>query len=246
MERKNLSVKEKMLFTAIFKEYQNKINTYIEEEGNKYKRVDKYSLLLKLSLDRDYVKINNWINLEIACLELNKEMVELAVLSNYAWKELNVDKKKDFVNKIRIFFIDKESVIFGDSPSIVKPMSDLFWHCIINNLNSQFMDSYDKIYEQYQLGKSYYLKIEKYYYDNLEISNNNKLLTNKESIEYLKKINLEFRYCYTNLHSLIDMYNKQIIKLNLDNVNQIKKEIEICKINIDKFIRLIEMLLIEN
>ena len=42
------------------------------------------------------------------------------------------------------------------------------------------------------------------------------------------------------------MYNKQIIKLNLDNVNQIKKEIEICKINIDKFIRLIEMLLIEN
>lgn len=136
MEIKNLSVKEKMLFTAIFKEYQNKINTYIEEEGNKYKRADKYSILLKLSLDRDYVKINNWINLEIACLELNKEMVELAVLSNYAWKELNVDKKKDFVNKIRIFFIDKESVIFGDSPSIVKPMSDLFWHCIINNLNS--------------------------------------------------------------------------------------------------------------
>ena len=53
------------------------------------------------------------------------------------------------------------------------------------------MDSYDKIYEQYQLGKSYYLKIEKYYCDNIEISNNNKLITNKESIEYLKKINLE-------------------------------------------------------
>ena len=136
MERKNLSVKEKMLFTAIFKEYQNKINTYIEEEGNNYKSSDKYSLLIKLSLNRDYVKINNWINLEISCMELNKEMVELAVLSNYAWKELNIDKKKDFVNKIKIFFIDKESVIFGNSPSIVKPMSDLFWKCIISNLNS--------------------------------------------------------------------------------------------------------------
>lgn len=104
------------------------------------------------------------------------------------------------------------------------------------------MDSYDKIYEQYQLGKSYYLKIEKYYCDNIEISNNNKLITNKESIEYLKKINLEFRYCYTNLHSLIDIYNRQIIKLNLDNVNQIKIEIERCKINIDKIICLIEKL----
>lgn len=104
------------------------------------------------------------------------------------------------------------------------------------------MDNYDRIYEQYQLSKSYYLKIEKFYYDNLEITQKNQIIADKQSIGDLIKFNLEFRYCYTNLHSLIDVYNKQIIKLNLDNVNQIKIEIERYKINIDKIINLIDKL----
>ena len=104
------------------------------------------------------------------------------------------------------------------------------------------MDIYDRIYEQYQLSKSYYLKIEKFYYDNLEITQKNQIIADKLSIEDLRKFNLEFRYCYTNLHSLIDVYCKQIFKLNLDNVNQIKIEIERYKINIDKIINLIDKL----
>ena len=76
----------------------------------------------------------------------------------------------------------------------------------------------------------------------MNITQKNQIIADKQSIEDLRKFNLEFRYCYTNLHSLIDVYNKQIIKLNLDNVNQIKIEIERYKVNIDKMINLIDKL----
>lgn len=104
------------------------------------------------------------------------------------------------------------------------------------------MDSYDKIYEQYELCKSYYLRIDRFYYQNFEISPMNELLVEKHFIDELRSLNQEFRSCYINLHLMIDNYSKQLIKLNTDNANLIKVEIERYKIQIDSIVKLIERL----
>jgi len=104
------------------------------------------------------------------------------------------------------------------------------------------MDSYDKIYEQYELSKSYYLRIDRLYQQNFEISNQNKLLVEKHFIDDLQKLNQEFRSCYIKLHLLIDSYGKQFIKLNTENVNLIKLEIERYRAQIDNIVKLIERL----
>jgi hypothetical protein len=101
------------------------------------------------------------------------------------------------------------------------------------------MDNYDKIYEQYELCKSYYLKIDKFYYQNFEISPKNELMTEKHFIDELCRFNQEFRSCYINLHLVIDNYNKQLIKLNTDNVKVIKAEIERYKMHLDNIVKLI-------
>jgi hypothetical protein len=104
------------------------------------------------------------------------------------------------------------------------------------------MDSYDKIYEQYELCKSYYLRIDRLYQQNFEISGQNKLLVEKHYIEDLKRLNLEFRSSYIKLHLLIDSYGKQFIKLNTENVTLIKLEIERYRALIDNIVKLIERL----
>jgi len=104
------------------------------------------------------------------------------------------------------------------------------------------MDSYDKIYEQYELSKSYYLRIDRLYQQKFEISDQNTLLVEKYLIDEIQRLNQEFRSCYIKLHLLIDNYGKQFIKLNIENVNVIKHEIERYKIQIDSIIKLIERL----
>ena len=133
MESKNLSVKEKMLISAIIKEYWNRLNPLIQKQKSS---ILGNNPLLTNIVDKDLNKVNNWINLEIASMGLNSDMVDLAVFSNYAWKELDSEKKKEFVQKIKIFFFEKDSIIFGNGNSLVKPTSDLAWQAIFNHLNS--------------------------------------------------------------------------------------------------------------
>jgi hypothetical protein len=104
------------------------------------------------------------------------------------------------------------------------------------------MDNYDKIYEQYELCKSYYLKIDRFYNQNFEISPKNELLVEKHFVDELSKLNQEFRSSYINLHLMIDNYSKQYVKLNTDNVKLIKIEIERYKMQIDSIVKLIERL----
>lgn len=133
MESKDLSVKEKMLISAILKEYWNRLNPLMQKQkstllGN--------NPLLTNMVDKDLNKVNNFINLEIASMGLNADMVDLAVFSNYAWKELDSEKKKEFIQKLKLFFLNTDSIIFGNGNSLVKPMSDLAWNAIFNHLNS--------------------------------------------------------------------------------------------------------------
>jgi uncharacterized protein YaaW (UPF0174 family) len=86
-------------------------------------------------LDNELGKLKNWVNLEIACLELPPDMIELAVISNYAWKELDSEKRKEFVSKIKIFLLNSDAIVFSKS-SLVKPMSDIVLMGTFNNLNS--------------------------------------------------------------------------------------------------------------
>lgn len=104
------------------------------------------------------------------------------------------------------------------------------------------MNKYDKIYEQYELCKSYYLKIDRFFHQNFEITTNNKLITEEKQIYELKNLNQDFRSCYINLHILIDNYSKQFVKINTDNVQLIKTEIEKYKTQIDSIVKLIEKL----
>lgn len=104
------------------------------------------------------------------------------------------------------------------------------------------MSKYDKIYEQYELCKSYYLRIDRFYHQNFEISPDNKLLANHNQIEELKNFNKEFRSCYIKLHLFIDNYNNQVVKINADNVQLIKTEIEKYKTQIDSIVKLIKKL----
>ena len=104
------------------------------------------------------------------------------------------------------------------------------------------MDNYDKVYEQYELCKSYYFKIDRFYYQNFEISSNNELLAEKHFVDELSRYNQEFRSCYTNLYLMIDNYNRQLIKLNKDNINVIKTQIERYKSHIDNIVKLVQKL----
>lgn len=100
------------------------------------------------------------------------------------------------------------------------------------------MNNYDKIHEQYELCKSYYLKIDRFFQENFDISQSKKLSIESKSNYELNKLNQEFRACYINLHLLTDNYSKQYIKLNEDNVQYIKTEIERYKNQIDNIINL--------
>ena len=104
------------------------------------------------------------------------------------------------------------------------------------------MNKYDKIFEQYELCKSYYLKIDRFFHQNFEISPTNKLLVEKKHIDELSKFNQEFRSCYINLHLLTDNYSKQYVKINTDNVQLIKTEIERYKTQIDSIFKWIKKL----
>ena len=102
------------------------------------------------------------------------------------------------------------------------------------------MNNYDKIHEQYELCKSYYLKIDRFFQQSFDISQSNRLLIEKKYNYELNKLSHEFRACYINLHLLTDNYSKQYIKLNVENVQFIKTEIEKYKNRIDNIINLCE------
>jgi uncharacterized protein YaaW (UPF0174 family) len=121
MENKNLSVKEKMLFAAILKDYWERLNSVIQKQ--KTSTFGNNPMFVNI-LDNDLIRVENWVNLEIASLELNADMIELSVISKYAWKELDSEKKKEFTQKIKIFLLDEDSVVFSEK-SLVKPMSDI-------------------------------------------------------------------------------------------------------------------------
>lgn len=130
---KNLSVKEKMLIAAILKDYWERLNTLMQKQ--KTTVLGNNPLLTNL-MNNDLIKVKNWVSLEIATLELEADMLELAVISNFAWKELDSEKKKEFVQKIKIFLLNDDAVVFNNKNSLVKPMSDLVLHGVFNNLNS--------------------------------------------------------------------------------------------------------------
>jgi len=130
---KNFSVKEKMLIAAILKDYWERLNTLMQKQ--KTTLLGNNPLLTNL-MNNDLIKVKNWVSLEIATLELEADMVELAVISNFAWKELDSEKKKEFVQKIKIFLLNDDAVVFNNKNSLVKPMSDLVLHSVFNNLNS--------------------------------------------------------------------------------------------------------------
>jgi uncharacterized protein YaaW (UPF0174 family) len=133
MENKNLTVKEKMLIAAILKDYWERLSTLLQKQ--KSSLLGNNPMLLNIQ-NNELVKLKNWLVLEIACLELTPDMIELAVISNYAWKELDSAKKKEFIQKIKIFLLNDDAVVFSNKNSLVKPMSDLMWHAVFNNLNS--------------------------------------------------------------------------------------------------------------
>lgn len=133
MESKNLSVKEKMLIAAILKDYWERLNTLMQKQ--KTTLLGNNPMLVNF-MNMDLTKVKNWVDLEIACLELGADMIELSVISNYAWKELDIEKKKEFVSKIKIFLLNSDSVVFSGKSSLVKPMSDVVWQGIFANLNS--------------------------------------------------------------------------------------------------------------
>lgn len=133
MKNQNLSVKEKMLVAAILKDYWERLNTLMQKQ--KTTVLGNNPLLTNL-MNNDLIKVKNWVSLEIATLELEADMVELAVISNFAWKELDSEKKKEFVQKIKIFLLNDDAVVFNNKNSLVKPMSDLILHGVFNNLNS--------------------------------------------------------------------------------------------------------------
>jgi len=132
MENKNLSAKEKMLIAAILKDYWVRLSTLLEKQKSSV--LGNNPMLLNIQ-NNELIKLKNWLDLEIACLELTPDMIELAVISNYAWKELDAEKKKDFVTKIKLFLLDSDAIVFGKS-SLVKPMSDIVLMGTFNNLNS--------------------------------------------------------------------------------------------------------------
>lgn len=133
MESKNLSVKEKMLIAAILKDYWERLDTLMQKQ--KTTLLGNNPMLVNI-MNNDLIKVKNWVALEIACLELGADMIELSVISNYAWKELDSEKKKEFVSKIKIFLLNSDSVVFSGKSSFVKPMSDIVWQGIFSNLNS--------------------------------------------------------------------------------------------------------------
>lgn len=132
MENKNLSAKEKMLIAAILKDYWVRLSTLMEKQKSSV--LGNNPMLLNIQ-NNELIKLKNWLDLEIACLELTPDMIELAVISNYAWKELDSEKKKDFVTKIKLFLLDSDAIVFSKS-SLVKPMSDIVLMGTFNNLNS--------------------------------------------------------------------------------------------------------------
>ena len=132
MENNNLSVKEKMLIAAILKDYWVRLNELMQKQ--KSTLYGNNPMFLSI-LDNELGKLKNWVNLEIACLELPPDMIELAVISNYAWKELDSEKRKEFVSKIKIFLLNSDAIVFSKS-SLVKPMSDIVLMGTFNNLNS--------------------------------------------------------------------------------------------------------------
>lgn len=130
---KNLSVKEKMLIAAILKDYWERLNTLMQKQ--KTTLLGNNPLLTSL-MSNDLTKVKNWVSLEIATLELEADMIDLAVISNFAWKELDSEKKKEFIQKIKIFLLNDDAVVFNGKNSLVKPMSDVILHGVFNNLNS--------------------------------------------------------------------------------------------------------------
>jgi len=132
MENKNLSVKEKMLLAAILKDYWVRLSDLMQKQRSTL--YGNNPMLLNL-VDNELGKLKNWINLEIACFDLTADMIDLAVISNYAWKELDSEKKKEFVIKIKTFLLNPDAIVFSKS-SLVKPMSDIVLMGTFQNLNS--------------------------------------------------------------------------------------------------------------
>ena len=137
----NFSVKEKMLIAAILNDYWERLNNHMQKQiptlsGSDPISFNIFSLRIKNNINDGLIKVKNWKNLEIGCLKLSADMIELSVISNYAWKEMDSEKKNKFILNIKIFLLNADSVIFGDTPCLVKPISDTIWLGIFNNLNS--------------------------------------------------------------------------------------------------------------
>lgn len=131
MESKNLSVKEKMLVAAILKDYYGKLDVRVQNEITTALRFP----VVAIHMRNDLIKVKNWVYLETACMELTEDMIELSVISNFAWKELSSEKKNEFIQKIKIFLLNEDAVVI-DKKSLIKLFSDLIWYGIFNNLNS--------------------------------------------------------------------------------------------------------------
>jgi len=91
MESNEFSVKEKMLIAAILKEFLNRFKKFVQEM--------KLPFFAQMMND-DLIRVTNWVNLELASLEIGKELIESAMISNYAWKELDGKKKMKFIENM--------------------------------------------------------------------------------------------------------------------------------------------------
>lgn len=126
MESKEFSVKEKMLIAAILKEFLNRFKKFVQEM--------KLPFFAQMMND-DLIRVTNWVNLELASLELGKELIDAAMMSNYAWKELDGKKKMKFIENIKLFITD-EALCFQGSKSGAKDWCTQIMVKILNELNA--------------------------------------------------------------------------------------------------------------
>lgn len=126
MESKDFNAKEKMLIAAILKEYLTRFNKVVQEL-----KLPIFALIMK----DDLIRITNWVNLELASLELGNELIESAMMSSYAWKELDGKKKTKIFENVKLFITD-EGLVFQDSKSSAKHFSTLIFVNIFKELNA--------------------------------------------------------------------------------------------------------------